>query len=399
MASLRWALITVVAACGSLALAAPAGAGTLDQHQTAVDSGFPVGQSVLGDVRLAQTFTAGITGALDNVDVWVGRYAAGNADADLTVEIRDVSDDHPGAVLATETIASSSVPIFGGGWVPVALSPPVPSVAGEQYAIVLTAEPCTSEFIVLCDLWAGTDANAYAGGEGLGSDAGNPWVALGLDFAFKTYVTPPPVPAVPDLVAASDSGASNSDNITNATNPAFALDDAPAGCTVDLLFDGEVVAATNGVVANAPEGTYDVTARTNCGEFGTSAESAAMSPKLVIDRTAPATAIDSGPSGQHPPAVVDLRSLPRPFTDDNTPTFAFSADESGSFACRVDGGAWTSCSSPHTTFALTQAAHTFAVRATDVAGNTDATPAAKTFSVTPKCALIAIPIPSSTICV
>ena len=65
---------------------------------------------------------------------------------------------------------------------------------------------------------------------------------------------------------------------------------------------------------------------------------------FTVDTAAPNTTIDSGPSGP---------------TNDATPTFAFSADQAGStFECRVDAGAWASCSSAHTTAALADGAHT-----------------------------------------
>ena len=87
----------------------------------------------------------------------------------------------------------------------------------------------------------------------------------------------------------------------------------------------------------------------------------------VEDSAPPNTTIDSGPAGP---------------TNDNTPTFTFSANETGtSFECRVDSGAFTSCPSPFTTAALADGAHTFEVRATDAAGNVDATPASRSFSV------------------
>jgi hypothetical protein len=85
------------------------------------------------------------------------------------------------------------------------------------------------------------------------------------------------------------------------------------------------------------------------------------------DTTAPNTTIGSGPSGP---------------TSDNTPTFAFTATESGStFQCRVDSGSWTTCASPWTTTTLADGAHSVAVRATDAAGNTDASPATRSFTV------------------
>ena len=91
------------------------------------------------------------------------------------------------------------------------------------------------------------------------------------------------------------------------------------------------------------------------------------SRSFTVDTAAPQTTIDSGPSGP---------------TNDTTPTFAFSADQAGStFECRVDGGAWASCSSAHTTASLADGAHTFEVRATDPIGNVDSTPASRGFTV------------------
>ena len=75
----------------------------------------------------------------------------------------------------------------------------------------------------------------------------------------------------------------------------------------------------------------------------------------------PETTIDSGPSGTT--ADPRRRSL-------------FSASEPANFECSVDGGAFAACGSPHTTGALPDGQHTFAVRAIDFAGNVDPSPAA-----------------------
>src|SRR5206468_1503507 len=48
---------------------------------------------------------------------------------------------------------------------------------------------------------------------------------------------------------------------------------------------------------------------------------------------------------------------------------------------RLDGGSWSTCTSPHTTAALAEGSHTFDVRATDAAGNTGGTPASHTWSI------------------
>jgi Bacterial Ig domain/Bacterial Ig-like domain len=90
-------------------------------------------------------------------------------------------------------------------------------------------------------------------------------------------------------------------------------------------------------------------------------------PAPAADTTPPDTTIGSGPNGP---------------TNDNTPAFAFTADGTGAtFACRVDSGAWASCTSPWTTPTLADGAHGVSVRATDAAGNTDASAATRSFTV------------------
>ena len=85
------------------------------------------------------------------------------------------------------------------------------------------------------------------------------------------------------------------------------------------------------------------------------------------DTAAPDTAIDAGPSGT---------------TTSTSASFAFSATETGSsFECRLDGGAFTPCSSPKAYSSLSAGAHTFQVRAIDAAGNVDQTPASRSWTV------------------
>ena len=90
------------------------------------------------------------------------------------------------------------------------------------------------------------------------------------------------------------------------------------------------------------------------------------------DTTAPQTTIDSGPSGT---------------ISASAPGFGFSASESGSvFECRLDGpdvttASYSACSSPRSYSGLVDGRYSFLVRATDAAGNTDATPAVREFVV------------------
>ena len=83
------------------------------------------------------------------------------------------------------------------------------------------------------------------------------------------------------------------------------------------------------------------------------------------------------------PPNTSITVNPADPNNDSTPEFAFTATETpATFECNVDGGGWTSCTTPVTvTPALADGSHTFEVRATDAAGNTDPTQASYTWVV------------------
>ncbi len=64
-----------------------------------------------------------------------------------------------------------------------------------------------------------------------------------------------------------------------------------------------------------------------------------------------------------------------------TATFEFIATEVSTFTCRMDAATWSECTSPMTYSGLSQGSHAFEVRATDLAGNADSSPAQTFFSV------------------
>jgi hypothetical protein len=88
------------------------------------------------------------------------------------------------------------------------------------------------------------------------------------------------------------------------------------------------------------------------------------------DTTAPNTLIDSGPSGP---------------TNDAQPVFRFHATDTGStFECSIDHGtaAYVACNDSYQPLPpLADGSYTFRVRATDGAGNTDASPATRSFTI------------------
>jgi hypothetical protein len=164
-------------------------ADTLDQTQIMFDNAVVISgpdNVIPGPQSDAQTFTSGLTGGLDRVELYLDR--AGGVAAPLTVEIRDTSGGAPGStVLASASVPAASV-TSSGGFVEVDFASPAPVVSGTQYAIVAyTAD--TSQLAVYD--WFLSDSNPYSGGAQWFSGASPPatWTeGSGFDFAFKTYV-------------------------------------------------------------------------------------------------------------------------------------------------------------------------------------------------------------------
>jgi subtilisin family serine protease len=157
---------------------------------------------------------------------------------------------------------------------------------------------------------------------------------------------------------------------TNDPTPRFEFSSNERGAGLECRLDGGSYSAchsprTFGLLADGPH-TFEVRATDAAGNTDPSA----ASRSFTVDTQAPDTQFDSGPSGR---------------TSNVTPSFAFhSSEEASSFECRLDGRSYSACSSPQTTPApLLYASHTFEVRATDAAGNTDPSPASRSFTTAP----------------
>ena len=161
-----------------------------------------------------------------------------------------------------------------------------------------------------------------------------------------------------------DSGPSG---LTNSANPSFGFSSADGTAGFECKLDSGSFAACTSPAAYSglSQGahSFEVRAKDAAGNV----DASPATRNFTVDTQAPNTTIDSGPSGP---------------TNNASPSFGFSSTEGGStFECRLDSGSFAACTSPESYAGLTEGAHSFEVRATDPAGNTDATPATRNFTV------------------
>ena len=132
------------------------------------------------------------------------------------------------------------------------------------------------------------------------------------------------------------------------------------------------------------DGTYSfnlaTTSSDSTGMYARESGSTSLRPQLVLT-------VDDGASsavtaGDTTPPETTITSGPSATTDSPSASFSFTSSESGStFACRLDTAAFAPCQSPATYSGLADGSHTFQVQATDAAGNLDASPAVRTWTV------------------
>jgi len=212
---------------------------------------------------------------------------------------------------------------------------------------------------------AGASPSTYTGYALTATSLGHNAASDGTDMGINAGgITPHP----PDTTISSGPASS-----TTSTTATFAFTgSSPAGgavtftCSLDGAAYASCTSPTNYTGLAVGAHTFQVRA-TDLGGL-TDATPASMSWTVTSpDTTPPDTMITSAPSGS---------------TTSTSASVAFSATETATFQCRIDGGAWSACTSPKAYSGLGVAAHTVDVRATDTAGNVDATPASASWTVT-----------------
>lgn len=181
-------------------------------------------------------------------------------------------------------------------------------------------------------------------------------------------------PSTPHMTAATDSGASSADGITNVASPTFiGLVGAVTATGVNLYVDGIL----NGTGTVAPDGTYTASPATglapgrhtvNVGEFAAGApdtQSAGALP-VTIDTSAPTapTLSSTNPVSPGTASSPAVKGAAEPGS-----TVTVFTDATCSAAASVNGAA-AALDTGIPTPAAPNATTTFAATATDVAGNT-----------------------------
>lgn len=175
----------------------------LDQQYSFSSS---VASSTNGDVsQMGQTFTVGIGGTLDHIDVLMFRLGGiFETTGDPVLSVYNVSGGLPfGSPLATVSIPEINVPYNNAAMVSFDLSAAAISLnVGDILAFSVTASSGVGPYFLLTDQGQPIE---YGGGNAIAKFGANPWqtIAPNQDHGFQTFVNAIPEPATGTLLLLS----------------------------------------------------------------------------------------------------------------------------------------------------------------------------------------------------
>lgn len=323
--------------------------------------------NVTGGTISNQTLTAsGLTSSDAVTAIAINR--ATNDTSEFSLNTMLSTPSAPDMTAATDTgssnsdnITKDSTPDFTGS-----------CTNGDTVTLVIDGTPITPTQVCSGGVYTITPGSAIADGNHNATVTftnTNGVSAPSSPLAFTIDTAAPSAPGTPDMTAATDTGSSNSDNITKNNTPAF-TGSCTNGETISLYVDGSLsgVQTCSGgtytitVSSSLTDGSHSVTATATDVAGNESSPSSGLT--ITIDTTAPAAPVISAPSNNSK-------------TNDNTPTFSGTGengatvtvtDETGATICSgvVSSSNWTCTPS----VAVSDGPHTFKSTQTDVAGNT-----------------------------
>jgi hypothetical protein len=170
-----------------------------------------------------------------------------------------------------------------------------------------------------------------------------------------------------DAVAPNTTITSSPPALTNSASATFDFTSSEPGSTFECQLDGGGFSACTSPqpYSGLAPGSHTFSVRGTDAAGNPDASPATFT--WTIDTSAPDTTVTDAPSDPSTSVAAD---------------FSFLATEPGStFECRLDAGSFAACTSAKSYTGLADGPHTFSVRATDAAGNTDASPATYTWTV------------------
>lgn len=137
------------------------------------------------NIDYAQQFTAGTTGALYKVSLYIKKPASDPPISDIQIVADDGSGAPLGTALASTAILASSVGT-SYGWVEFTFASPASLILGNKYWIVLNAGTNNSNYWT----WGADSSAEYGGGFAKFKSSwstGGLWTAISQDLNFKVY--------------------------------------------------------------------------------------------------------------------------------------------------------------------------------------------------------------------
>jgi hypothetical protein len=190
----------------------------------------------------------------------------------------------------------------------------------------------------------------------------------------ETFTAGAPVSFTADCKGPAVSFGSGPSGSTTDRTPTFGFSaDEPAG--LECSIDGAVFATCTSPVTTATlalgSHSFRVRGTDALGNVGAAA-------------TRAFTVADDPPPPDNRKPTSTILSGPKSPGNDRTPTFTFAADEPADFECSQEGNVFEPCRSPHSTSKLFDGSYAFQVRATDSAGNREANPVSREFTIDTK---------------